>query len=162
MLPPDRLYNVARAALDIVAAAYVDLDVDLPERQYVADGTPAWDCEQVVVYVERTFSGLADQETVAIQECLLIRSASLWVEVVRCVPVLDDRGDAPAADDIEASAQVILADPLIITNALVAAYRAGTFGGCKGLVLEGWESLGPEGGLAGGRQRFRYQLTEAV
>lgn len=161
-LPVDAIYDVARATLDVVVAAYIDAGVDLPDRQYVADGTPAWDCDQVTVYAERTFSGFAGQEVVAPLDCLHIRSAVFWVEIARCVPALTNRGAAPTAAAIEASAQVILRDPIIVANALVQAYRDGELGGCLGLVLEGWEGLGPEGGYAGGRQRFRYQLTEAV
>lgn len=162
MLPADRLFDAAQALLDTVVAHYVTAGVALPDRQFVSDGTPAWDCEQVVVYVERTFSGTLENENTRPLNCLVVRSAQMVVEIARCTPVFASEYDdsPPAADAIQAVSRQVLADSMHMTNAIVAAHQAGELGGCKGLALVEWESLGPQGGLVGGRQRVRWQLTE--
>lgn len=161
-LPADRLYDAARALLDVVVEHYATVGVPLPPRQFVSDGTPAWDCEQVCVYVERTASGTVEAETTTAINCLVVRSAQITVEIARCTPVFaDEFSDAPpTAEAIEAVSRLVLADPMHLTNAIVAAHRAGNLGGDKGLSLIEWESLGPQGGLVGGRQRIRWQLSE--
>lgn len=161
-LPADRLYLAARALLDAVVAGYAAAGVALPPRQFVSDGTPAWDCEQVTVYVERTFSGTVAAESTSPMNCLVVRSAQFSIEIARCTPVFADGwSDAPPTGDaIEAVAETVLADPMIVANSIVAAQRAGDLAGKDGLSLIEWESLGPQGGLVGGRQRVRWQLTE--
>lgn len=162
-IPVDRSFNAAQALLDAVVAHYATVAVDLPERQYVTDGTPAWDCEQLTVQMERTFNGLPDQPTVAPLDCLLVRTAIFVIELVRCIPVVEDElGNAvvPAADEISASARRILGDQALIVNAVVGAQRAGELAGCRGLTIVDWENAEPQGGLGGGRQRIYWQLTE--
>lgn len=161
-LPADRLYAAARALLDQVVAYYAEQDVPLPPRQFVSDGTPAWDCEQVVTYVERTFSGTLENENTRPLNCLVVRSAQIVIEIARCTPVFANEYDdaPPTGEAIEAVSQLVLADSMHLTNAIVGAHQAGDLGGCKGLALVEWESLGPQGGLVGGRQRVRWQLTE--
>lgn len=160
--PPDRLYSAARALLDEVVAYYATQGVDLPARQFVSDGTPAWDCEQVCTYVERTFSGLPAAENSDPINCLVVRSAQIAIEIARCTPVFaDEWSDAPpTAEAIDAVAQQVLSDPMHVAAAVVAAHRAGDLGGDQGLSLLEWESLGPQGGFVGGRLRVRWQLTE--
>jgi hypothetical protein len=160
--PADRLYSAARALLDTVVAYYDDQGVPLPDRRFVSDGTPAWDCEQVCTYVERTFSGTLEDENTRPMNCLVVRSAQIVVEIARCTPVFaNEWSDAPpAADEIDGVAQTVLGDSMLLANGIVAAHKAGDLGGCRGLALVEWESLGPQGGLVGGRQRVRWQLTE--
>lgn len=156
--PPDRLYGIARQVLDIAHGAITDP----PERHYVSDGPlVAWDCEQVVVTAE-TMTGHAGDVSVEDQSpigCLVMRAALLGVWVVRCAPTMDDDGDPPSAAAIDTNAAVMLQDPLMVANALVAAYRAGTLSHCHGISLQGWQGIGPEGGLTGGVLRLRIDLT---
>lgn len=163
-LPADRLYRAARNLLDVVVAHYASVGVALPDRQFVSDGTPAWDCEQVCVYVERVFSTRGDVSSEANQpiDCLVVRGAQIAVEIARCTPVFaDDWSDAaPSGEAIETVAQQVLADPMHLTNAIVDGYRNDELAGARGLSLVEWESLGPQGGLVGGRQRVRWSLTE--
>lgn len=164
-LPADRVYSLARGALDAVIAYYVAEAVDLPERRYVSDGpAAAWDCEQCVVYVERTFPGLADQQQPRAIDGIEVRSLSLQIEVVRCTPVMDEEGAEiilPDPADIEASAQVVLADAVMLAAGIRAAWKAGELAGCHDVVLDDWQGLGPLGGLVGGRLGVRIQLTQA-
>lgn len=163
MIPPARLFDAATALLEVTRDFYVDNGYPFPPRHYVSCGLPAWDCEQATVYVERTFSGQVDQEDVAPISCLVVRSAVLVLEIARCVPMIDSEGDQPRIPTVQEetdAAELVLADPMLIVNAAVDGYRNGQLAGCRGLSVIDWEALGPEGGFAGGRQRFRWQLTE--
>ncbi len=163
-IPRDRVYAAASALLETARDYYVDNGEEWPDRYYVSPGIPAWDCEQAVAYVERTFSGLTDQETFAPIDCLVVRSATIVVEIARCVPGIQNDGldntVLPTVDQEDTAAQLVLADPVLLVNAAVDGYRAGLLSGCRGLAVVEWESIGPEGGVAGGRQRFRWLLTE--
>lgn len=160
--PPDRLHTIATAALDAIVDAYAaeQPPAALPDRQYVHAGQVAYDCEQVVVTVERGFFGLAHQEQVEVVDCLLMRSAVIAAHVVRCVPVTEEGGDPPPAADLDAAALELTGDTIRVTNALSAAHRAGNLGACKSLAFEGIDIVGPEGGLAAAVVRFRVGLTD--
>lgn len=154
----NRLYGIARAMLDCVAAAVPDP----PARLYVSDGPlVAWDCEQLVAAVERTAS-TAGNAAVEVQDPTLgfvMRSATIGLWLVRCCPTMDDDGTAPPADQIDASAQTVLADPTVMVRALWAAQQAGTIGGCRSMAFLGWQGVGPQGGLTGGVLRMAVDLT---
>lgn len=161
-LPADRVYLVARAVLDAVVDHYATEGVDLPERRYVSDGPMvAWDCEQLVVYVERTFPGLADVEQPRVVDGLEVRSAVMQAEIVRCSPTIDDENavNFPDPAEIEASAMLTLADAVLLPAAIRAAYKAGELGCCHDVVIGGWAGLGPMGSLVGGRAQITMQLT---
>lgn len=164
MAQPDRLYGIARVVLDTVAAGLNAAGGShvAPSRQYVADGNMvAWDCEQLVVAVDSTqnHAGNAAVESVDLAFAMAARSATLGVWLVRCCPTVEDDGEPPAAAEIEASAQTVLADPMIMLDCLWRAHTAGNLGTCKGLAFQRWQSLGPMGGLTGGVLRLNIDLT---
>jgi hypothetical protein len=72
----------------------------LPERRYWTIGTTAHDCEQCVLAVQQMFIGTAENPLETTQ-CNGPRGITFTVEVVRCVPGLNNRGQPPAADSIE-------------------------------------------------------------
>lgn len=158
MIEPERVYTAARQVLDAVERHYDHVSVDLPDRRYVSDGQPAWDCEQCVVYVERVFPGLSDMELPQAIDPAGVRSARLWVEVVRCTPTLDDAPTYPSPTEIESNAMLVLADSVLTWQAIRVAQQAGDLGACHSLVLDDWQALGPAGGYAGGRLGLRIQL----
>lgn len=158
----DRLYGVARQVLDTVSAGLTAAGAEAPARQYVADGNlVAWDCEQLVVAVASTYSHQGDvaSEFAGVM-AMVPRAADLEVWLVRCCPTPDDDGEPPSADDIDASAAVVLADPMVIVECLWKAYEAGDLASCKGLVFRRWQAVGPSGGLTGGVMRLSVNLTE--
>lgn len=163
-MDPTKLYQAASAVLTAVVDAYSadETATPLPARQYVADGQPAWDlCAdgQLTVYLANTRAGMPglDQSTQPLT-CFAPRVATLWVEVARCVPTVTDSGKAPTAEAIDASAQVLMEDPVRFANAITEAYRAGNLGSKWGLIVGDWEQLGPAGGLGGGRLQVQLGL----
>lgn len=149
------LYDLAAGALAIIEAAYAEREVAVPARRYVGDGLPAWDCEQLVVWVEQVPVGRADQPELSVDDCLHLRAALLNIDTVRCAPPMSAKGDAPTVAAIDASAQRVLADPMVQFNALLSAYRAETWSAPKALAFDSWLSLGPDGGFVGGRLTVR-------
>lgn len=160
--PPDRLYTVAALCLATIEDYYEAQAQDLPTRRGVADGVAIYDCEQMTVQVERVYSiaGNSAVEELAEADCLGMRAATLAITTLRCAPTLTSQGKAPTTAKIDASAQRVLADPTLQWNALRQARKQGTLAPLNhGLVLEGWQGIGPEGGLSGGTLRVRWALT---
>jgi len=86
--------------LQCVITEYLGRGVPLPDRQYWTIGETAHDCEQVVLCVQQMFLGTSafPAET---SQCNGPRGLTFTIEVVRCVPGLTQRGQAPAAIDIQ-------------------------------------------------------------
>jgi len=163
MTVDDRVYVLARAALDAIINNW-DADAEpLPERQYVAFGLVAWDCEQLTVSISRTYGVEADvaAEQLVSNQMFAMRGLEIEVSLIRCVPVADTSGDViiiPTADDIEASARIAAIDERTIMNTLIEAQQDGDLGGCHGIAFGGWSAEGPNGGLGGGRLAVRLAL----
>lgn len=148
--------SVKAAIEDYYADPSVPEEAFLPDRRYVSDGLPAYDDAQLTVHVNRTFS-LDDNGNESANfpiGPLIRRGCELVVTLLRGSPVVDTEGiddvRVPTPEEIEESARVILADPERLADALVAGWRNGDLPGCAGLFFAGWQSYGPEGGLAGG------------
>ena len=159
----DRVYAIARRVLDTVADGLANAGTPHtpPARQYVADGNlVAWDCAQLVVAVDSTQN--TDGNPAAEYQgpaAMAARVATLAIWLLRECPTVDDEGQPPTAAAIDASAQVVLADPTIMLDALWTEYRAGTLIGCHGLAFQRWQAVGPMGGLTGGVLRLNVDLT---
>jgi hypothetical protein len=88
------------ALRDIVEHYETKVNVDLPLRRYWTIGTTAHDCEQCVLAVQQMFLGTAETP-LELTQCGGPRGLTFTVEVVRCVPTMDNRGRAPAQEVIE-------------------------------------------------------------
>ncbi len=163
----DRIYAMADAALAAVVDGWPAEAQLLPEKQYVSAGLVIWDaCEQLAVEVEGTAGAEADLATQTLiqnpaQAGWAMRYVRLAIWIIRCVHDISVAGDTlavPNAVDIDADAQIILADAQATLNTLIAAVRAGTLGSCSGLLFDAWDAQGPEGGYGGGVLRVRLAL----
>jgi hypothetical protein len=96
MIPP----WVEAALANIVNHYDSVVHVVLPERRYWTVGQTAHDCEQLVLAVQQMFLGTAENP-MELTQCSGPRGLTFTVEVVRCVPTLDNRGKPPAGDVIE-------------------------------------------------------------
>lgn len=166
MIPADALYKVARSTLDTVVDHFTAEAVAVPERRFVCDGLPAWDCEQLCTWVDRVYVGTVDVEQVRSVDCYHERVAVVGVLLVRCTPnVVKETGQRvslPSAQTIDDHARVVLADATLVENALLG--EAGEFGlgGHRGMAFESWQRQGPEGGFSGGLLRVRISMTVGV
>lgn len=167
---PTKLWVLAESVRDAVIDGYADADVDLPEHRLITPGVAAWDCAGLYVQLERTYGTDGNIAAELLQPLSrhaghTLRAATFGVTLLRCVPVADDHGDQvilPSVAAEEAAALEVLRDAQLLVNVLVAAERAGTLAGCHGLVIEGWSSVGPDGGLAGGVLRVRLATWVGV
>jgi hypothetical protein len=164
-LDPQTIYDLAAASLDAIVDNWpVELE-PLPDRRYVTFGEVAWDCEQLVVSVERTFG--VDTGDVLSENVLGIdasapfqlRGATVACSLIRCVPVVDDQGNPPTPVALADSATVVLADGIAMFNCLADAHRAGDLATCNGVAFEAGEAQTPDGGFGGWLTRVRLLMV---
>jgi len=149
---------VAARILARFAERLAAMDVDLPERQYVAPGSQVpWDGEQFVVHLMQLESGHPGSPT-AIPG--LPRAANIAVQfgvaLVREVPALT--GEVPLGEMIPDAAALGAAGAALIADASALMQVAIEIGEGYEIVDPGmgWlvgpaVTLGPEGGLAASR-----------
>lgn len=161
MADPTALYDLAAAALAAVEAEYATAGVDLPARRYVAEGPPAYDCEQVVLAFVRLYPGTAFAEDAPglAQRAMFPRSATLALHIVRCIPVLSDRGKPPTVPQLDGSAASIMTDVLLAPVSLVRAWHAGAWAGlCETFGIREVIPAEPSGGFGGSITTFDVQV----
>lgn len=147
----------------VLAAIVTDWSAEpLPDRQYPFVGTPAHDCPQLVVALDRTFGteGNPGREGLipGSSGAPFLRTAALSAELMRCATSLQEDGSPAPAATLQAEAAIVAADAQELLARIVGAYRAKALGNCSGLALENWRSVGPNGGLAGGKLGLRINL----
>jgi hypothetical protein len=74
------------SVLDAVAGGFEQAGVPLPERRFYSAGTPAIDCECLVVVLRQVYIGPPGDEAARPQRCDGPRTAMLEVQLHRCVP----------------------------------------------------------------------------
>lgn len=164
MIPADRIKAIADAMLAAIVFHYIEEGVDLPARQYVANGLPAFDCEQVTVFCENTVgiqgSPLAEFPSEQFRDAgHAMRAGIFAVTIIRCVPMLDDDGDPPAVEAEDESAALIYGDAVRALNALIGAEERGDLPGCGSVVFQRWTNENAQGGLGGGTLRVAISLA---
>lgn len=114
-----RAFDLMSAVMTELVGAYEELQVDPPDRRYVWIGTPAVDCEQLVISYNRIYTGIPAQEA---NEPLYLpvaqRVVEMRIEVHRCVPVLDEQATPPDPVVMQAAAQTIIEDAWVVRRAL--------------------------------------------
>lgn len=171
-MEPDRIYELATAVKQAVIDHYADEaasgiargdDAELPERRYVAEGIPAWDCPFMCVQVERMFGGPgpANQGATSFETTGTLRSATMAIWIVRWATSYraDTGARTPPTDELEASAALVLADPVHVLRAIKTARAEGKLPSTHGLVWEETIPAGPEDEMVGTVTRVTLRLT---
>lgn len=169
MLDPEALITLAHHILDTVVETYGQYGVDLPTRRFLAvggQGGTVHDCEQVSVSFEQGYSGAPGAQSQTIQKCDGVQTAVFYVEVVRCIPVVNDGAqqqsrygkelvvDAPSVDQLTAIAETQMRDARIMLDAGMASGI--------GTLLEGALVDVAPGGAQGGFQAMGMTVTLAL
>lgn len=138
-------------------------------RAYVSNGAPAFDCPpQLTVHA----GGPAEADTAPLSPPLApgqrasvtgaVHLVNITATVIRCAPIVDDRGEAPSASAIETSANEVLQDVWAIWNFTRKKHRANLLfaspSGRRELILDPAISVPTEGGAAGWSIPIRVQL----
>lgn len=149
------LYDAAEAILGAITAhfaAILDEDeapapIALPDRQFVANGPIAFDCEQLTAEVVRLYSGTPGAENTP-TKCVMLNCAELRVWLLRCVPATEEGAPIPTAAALDASATAILTDLWELTQALARAGKADALAPV-GLIVTGAAPIQPQGKIGG-------------
>lgn len=166
MIDPDRIYDICQAIKAAVITYYGAQSVELPPRQYVANGPFAimYDCPQLVVSCEKV---TGYQENPALQTFVAerpgaghaMRSAIFQVSVVRAI--CPDPENVIPVDQEEASAAEVYRDAGLVLNALITAEKDGDLGGCSAVVFLDWTGPQPDADVAAGTTRVQLSLLRA-
>lgn len=109
------LVTLGNTILDGVIEGYAARGIALPDRQYLTIGTPANDCEQLVVSWQQTYLGLPGDEASIPQPCdNTPHTAVFVVQICRKMPVVSDSGKAPKPEDIQKRSEAVLLDAYVL------------------------------------------------
>lgn len=167
--PATRIYDLCDGLLAAVVTRHGS---PLPARQYVSAGAPAWDCELLATWCERT-AGLAsadpNQEGAVAhtgEPTHAMRYGVFVLTLMRCTPAVPDtvgtEAVLPSVDEERAAAAQLYEDAQRMLNAVRAAEKAGELTECHSLAFMEWRTIGPDGGLVAGELRLRIGLAQGV
>jgi hypothetical protein len=151
------LANLMQNVLNAVISTYASYNMPLPGRRYWTLGTPAVDCEQVVVTMLQMYIGSPGDEATSPRRCNDPRSATLLIQVSREVPTVGVNGRAPSADAIQDGSEISAYDAWILLDSAreLDRWDPASFG--LGVIAT-VETNAPEGGF----QSVNMTITMAV
>lgn len=157
------LNDMCQAILDVLTDGWGALGgEELPARQYVCNGSVAWDCEQLTVHTGRMFSTEASPANEGFftqpSPGAFLRGAVFVVTLIRCAPDVKDDGSPPTVGELSDSAQVLNQDAIAVFEVLAKAQRDGDLAHCQALAFDSWVPQGPEGGYVAGITSVRMTL----
>lgn len=151
------LGEAAAEILALLVTLAAEEGVPLPERRYVAVGSPsavAWDCDQVTVALQvlepqQAFTFGVDQNVMAPADssAFTFPNAVVGVQIVRCVPTLTEAGE-PAPVGLHHTAGLTAMRDAALLRAL--AVRAAREPMARASAVRGGSvtPTGPDGGMA--------------
>lgn len=157
------VYAMAGRLLALVEEHFTSASVDLPPTRYVAPGgVVAYDEEQLTVHVSNLFPGQPPTAGAAVTDpALTLQSAEFRVTIIRDTPIVDDSGNPPSVDALQASAQEHLNDMrtmMAALEAIRASYQFVTYN--IPFSILGVAPYGPEGGVVGTIGTIQVLLLE--
>lgn len=141
--------DVAQWVLDTTKQALIDCNREAISTSYVGSGSIAWDdcCGTLVVTPERVYRSqqfpTEDTDEVICFDGLI--AIEFVVLLLRCVPVVDERGRAPEESAMQVAYNNLLGDAAVVYNALTGVFPdywertnpaqtfVGADGGCIGV-----------------------------
>jgi hypothetical protein len=143
--------------LEKVCTVFQSYNVQLPARRYWTLGSPAIDCDQVVVSFNGMYLGAPGSQVGEPQRCHMPRTATVTITVARNVPVVGQNGRPPAAEKIELASTVSAIDAWVLMESLnlFDQWNDGSYG--LGVIAT-VDVAEPEGGF----QIVSMDLTLAV
>jgi hypothetical protein len=104
-------------------------------------------------------SNFPSSDSDAIQ-CTAPLAADFVLQLIRCVPTVDDNGVAPSGEALSLSAQQLSTDLYVTERALIcclAAYKRR-----RNFAVGDTRPIGPQGGCAGFEMRFTVELIDPI
>jgi len=151
------LKNLMDSVLDKTITVFEENNVPLPSRKFWTVGTPAVDCEQLVVSFVQIYLGLPGDQAGTPQRSTMPRSAVLTISISREIPVVGVNGKAPSGDKIQEGSVAATVDAWMFMRLLnkLDQWEPGEFG--LGVIATADSS-----GFDGGFQTTAMQLTMVV
>ena len=151
------LKNMMDGILDRVCTVFQSYNVQLPARRYWTLGTPAIDCDQVVVSFNGMYLGAPGSQVGEPQRCHMPRTATVTITIARGIPVVGQNGRPPSAEKIELASSVSAIDAWVLMESLnlFDQWNDGSYG--LGVIAT-VDVSEPEGGF----QIVNMDLTLAV
>lgn len=151
------LRDALQGILDRVIAVFESYSVPLPTRRYWTMGTPATDCEQLVVNFVQMYLGSPGDEAATPQRCNVPRSAVVVISISRQIPIVGQSGKAPAGDKIQDYSEWSAVDAWVLMESvnLLDQWEEGGYG--PGVIAT-LNSSEPQGGY----QTINLQITLAI
>lgn len=153
-----RLKDVAHSLFDNIISGLESEGVDVPTRRYTHNGNWAADlagedcASAFIVAWTGLLPGLPPAEVAGTAiKCSVPLTASYQIVLLRCVPIVDARGNAPTPTQLIASGDEIQLDGMTLPRVVVDKQLQGALTDIQcGLVgIIGVNPYGPEGGVGG-------------
>lgn len=152
----DRLLVFANTLLDELVTELTTAGITVPAHRYIHSGEVAHDftaedCADALVV---TFDGILEGQPNQVGnplpgttiKCAVPLVAQFTVALLRCVPALQEDGDAPTAEELEESASSLLLDAMELANAVVNIYLGSS---CNLRSIGVLQPVGPQGAAGG-------------
>ncbi len=153
----NRLTDMLDGVLERVETVFQSYNVPLPNRRYWMIGSPALDCEQVVISFIQMYLGPPGAEVSQPQRCNVPRSATIMIQISRRVPVVGQNGKPPSGSTIQQNSALSTVDAWVLMESIKEFDMWDDTGYGLGVIAT-LEITGPEGGF----QTVGLQLTMAV
>jgi hypothetical protein len=151
------LRDMMAGVLERVEDIFQSYNVGLPARRYWAMGTPAIDCEQLVVYFQQMYLGAPGAQVGEPQRCHVPRSATLTISIARATPIVAQNGRPPSPERIKAASEMLAIDAWVLMESINQLDQWDASGYGVGVIAT-LEVLPPEGGF----QTTNLLVTMAV
>lgn len=143
----DALSEMLFTALESVKSTFEQAHVQLPDRQYIAWGGVAVDCEQVTAQLIQVYPGNPGGDPNQPQRCDGPRTAVIAVQIFRCAPTpTGARAVAPSPGRLNDSAQELARDAWLLLDSAHVFDAAGSWS--SGLIAD-VSPVEPQGGYVG-------------
>lgn len=150
------LRYMMNGVLERVESVFQSYNVPLPQRRYWTMGTPAIDCEQLVVAFNQMYLGSPGDQVSEPQRCNVPRTAILTISIAREVPTVGMNGRPPTAEKIQQGAEISAIDAWVLMSSMKSFDM---WDGVFGLgIIATLEAADIEGGF----QVVSLELTLAV
>jgi hypothetical protein len=151
------LKNLLDGIVEKVESIYQSYNVPLPHRRYWTLGTPAIDCEQLVVSFSQLYLGPPGGQISVPQRCNNPRTAIITINIARQVPVVGMNGRPPSPEKIQEASLISAVDAWVLMESM--------------RLFDDWDNSGwglgiiatvEAGEIEGGYQMVTMEITLAV
>lgn len=150
------LKDMMDGVLERVETVFQSYNVPLPQRRYWTMGTPAIDCDQVVVSFSQMYLGSPGDQVSTPQRCNVPRTAIINISIAREVPTVGMNGRPPTGEKIQQGAALSAIDAWVLMSSMKS------FDMWDGIFGLGIMATVEAGDMEGGFQVVTMELTMAV